>query len=234
MNETYILGLSGPAGCGKDTVADLLVAHAGFTKMAFADPLKSEVCNAFGIDLLHLNQRETKEHPMTALALRKCRDDAFIGRMLTGQTHCTFGEFLEAPRSPRWIMQKWGTEYRRHQDANYWVRLTSKRISYTLRERLATRIILTDCRFGNEVSLVCRTFGGQLWQIHRDGVEVAQDSHTSETTGAAFRPDLTLNNSQGISHLQERVLEAFWAHGAGLKRGSLQVKIGAPSGQAAA
>lgn len=234
MNETYILGLSGPAGCGKDTVADLLVAHAGFTKLAFAAPLKSEVACAFEIDSLYLSRRETKEHPMSCLALRRCLASGFVARMfmvfaLQGQTLD-----LDAPRSPRQIMQWWGTDYRRYQRQGYWVQQTNSRISYLLKQRLAQRIVVSDVRFADEADLVRTTLGGQLWQIERDGVELAQGSHVSETTGAAFRPDLILNNSQGIGHLQERVLEAFWAHGAGLKPGSLQVKIGEPSGQAAA
>jgi hypothetical protein len=35
-----ILGIAGPAGAGKDTVADFLVRNHGFTKMSFAGPLK--------------------------------------------------------------------------------------------------------------------------------------------------------------------------------------------------
>lgn len=35
-----VIGLAGPAGCGKSTVAGVLVSHYGFTKLAFADPIK--------------------------------------------------------------------------------------------------------------------------------------------------------------------------------------------------
>lgn len=35
-----IVGLSGQAGAGKDTVADFLVEHHGFVKIALADPIK--------------------------------------------------------------------------------------------------------------------------------------------------------------------------------------------------
>ena len=39
--RTHIIGLTGFAGAGKDTVADLLVAHARFRKLAFADALRA-------------------------------------------------------------------------------------------------------------------------------------------------------------------------------------------------
>ena len=82
MSRTHIIGLAGPAGCGKDTTADLLVTHCGFVKLAFSDPLYTEVSDAFGIEIAQLKQRDTKEHGMAALALRKCRADGFVGRML--------------------------------------------------------------------------------------------------------------------------------------------------------
>jgi hypothetical protein len=44
-----ILGLLGPAGSGKDLVADWFVTK-GFVKISFADPMKRFVYRAFGID----------------------------------------------------------------------------------------------------------------------------------------------------------------------------------------
>ena len=40
MHKLNIIGVSGQAGSGKDTVADYLVQSHGFTKVALADPLK--------------------------------------------------------------------------------------------------------------------------------------------------------------------------------------------------
>ena len=225
MNHPHILGLTGPAGSGKDTVADLLVAHAGFTKLAFADTLKAEVADAFAVDLEYLTRRETKEHPMSCLAMSRCLADSFVGRMMAVHSRGPVPLDLDAPHSPRQIMQWWGTDYRRAAQPEYWVNKTRNRISYLLRERLASRIVVTDCRFPDEVEMVRRSFGGQLWQIHRDGVAVAPDSHVSETTGDEFAPDVVINNSHSVKHLQERVLEAYWASCAGLAPGSLRVSI---------
>lgn len=42
-----IIGLAGAAGSGKDTIADWLVAHRGFVKVAFADEMKRFVHKVF-------------------------------------------------------------------------------------------------------------------------------------------------------------------------------------------
>lgn len=208
MNNPHIIGLSGPAGSGKDTIADLLVTHAGFTKLAFADTLRTEVMLAFAIDASFLTQRETKETPMRCLAINRCLDEGFVARMIV--MHTLRGERLDldAARSPRQIMQWWGTDYRRHQAADYWVSAFLKRARYLLGQRLASSLVVTDCRFADEVDAVRIALGGQLWQVWRDGVDVAPGAHVSEVTGAQFRPDVVINNSYSMEHLQERVLEA--------------------------
>lgn len=45
-----LLGLTGPAQCGKDTIAERLMAMHGFVPTAFGDPAVNAVCEAFGID----------------------------------------------------------------------------------------------------------------------------------------------------------------------------------------
>ena len=211
-----LIGLTGPKASGKDTVADLLRTHCGFIKLAFADPLYAEVSNAFGIDMAQLQQRETKEHPMTALALCKCLADGFTARMIN--LHHELGQRidLDAPRSPRQILQWWGTEYRRHQSQNYWVGQTSQRVAFAMKNRFSTKFVITDCRFHNEVDMVRGHYGGQVWQVKRPGCDVPEGTHTSETTGERFNPDAVISNDHDIRHLQQLVLGEFWAHDAGL------------------
>ena len=204
MHHPQIIGLTGPAGCGKDTVADLLVAHAGFTKMAFADPLRAEVATAFDIDVEHLQRRETKEHPLSALALRRCRNDGFIDRIITVRSLHGQTIDLDAPRSPRQIMQWWGTDYRRHQHQNYWTAHMQGRINGWP----GFSFVITDCRFEDEVALVRRN-SGQLWRIERPGVSVAPGAHVSETTGAEFLPSRVIDNGGSFAQLRERVWGAL-------------------------
>lgn len=217
----YIVALTGPANCGKDTAADLLATHCGFTKLAFADPLRSEVSEAFGIEPLYLTRRETKEHPMSALALNKCRSSAFVDRMVA--TGVVPLEDVAKPRSPRQIMQWWGTNYRRVDMAQYWASQTRDRINFMLRQHLSTRFVITDCRFPNEAAMVQKDFHGVLWQITRPGVSVADGAHVSETTGAEFEPDAVIDNDGDVLQLREKVLSEFWAYEAGLD--SLKVEI---------
>ncbi|MGH8758956.1 MAG: hypothetical protein ACREVW_05500 [Burkholderiales bacterium] len=224
MSKPYhVIALTGPASCGKDTVADLLVVHCGFRKLAFADPLRNEVADAFGIEPLYLTRRETKEHPMSCLALRKSRADGFVGRMMIA--HDQRGEKLDldAPRSPRQVLQWWGTDYRRAQDPAYWTTQTSARIHYLLTERLTRSIVISDCRFDNETDLVRNQHGGLIWQVKRNGVEVPEGSHQSETTGAEFEPDAVINNNHDMRHLQQLVLGEFWAYDAGLTGVTVQI-----------
>ncbi len=209
-----IIGLTGPAGCGKDTVASYLSQHAGHTATAFADRLRAEVVAAFGLKSpALLTNRSTKETPTELLSLANCLDGHFVGFMLAELRDAdqTFGPIdaeLRAPRSPRTIMQWWGTEYRRTQAESYWTE------SWRLHNWIGVGHVIPDVRFSNEADFV-RRHGGQVWKVTRPGVGLI-NSHASETTGDAFTPERTIYNDRGLPELLTETMRHYWEATSGL------------------
>lgn len=198
MSAPILIGLTGPAGSGKDSAADALVHLAGFTKLAFADALRAEVCAAFGVPLNYLTARETKEHPIQALALSRC--------MVLGFTHAMQALEpaldLDAPRSPRQVMQWWGTEFRRAKDTSYWISRAMQRIKRLHKQ--GKSVVVTDVRFPDEAEAV-RAMCGVIWQVWRPGVDVPDGAHASETHGREFDPEFVIDNDEGLDELRIEV-----------------------------
>jgi hypothetical protein len=140
MNKIMI-GLSGKISSGKDSFADIAVDRFGFKKLSFAGLLKEEVKEflhkfkiSFTEDNIYGTQLDkeqvisfpeyfdyssmVEEYPFLAM---KCRDLTF-----------------------RYLLQLWGTEYRRAQDPDYWIKAFNKQAQqYPF-------VVCSDLRFKNE------------------------------------------------------------------------------------
>ena len=213
MSTPITIALTGLAGVGKDTVADTLVTHAGFSKIAFADALRLEVAAAFRLGDRYgiLSDRAGKEQPTQALCLLNCADDDFarcaIDLHFADHPGQTPGYYMLAPRSPRQILQWWGTEYRRAQQPNYWSTKVALRIA-EMRQADQERVVVTDCRFPNEAKAI-RLMGGELWQVRRPGVTIVEGGHASQTDGNNLGPDLAILNGGDINDLRHSTLRAL-------------------------
>ncbi|MDP9990418.1 hypothetical protein J2W28_000199 [Variovorax boronicumulans] len=226
----HLLGLTGHAGVGKDTVADLLVAHARFRKLAFADALRGEIANAFSISLDDLLKPHLKNVATVGLRMRLAPRDFLAAVVLSlsaaAPDHRTplSDAWLDEPRSPRQIMQWWGTEYRRAQAPRYWTQQLINRLAYYRREG-ETRFVVTDVRFDNEADSL-RMAGGAIWQVIRPGhVGQVENAHISATDGARFEPVAVINNAHDVRHLQGLVLTEFVARDFDLDRSRVQVTV---------
>lgn len=197
--ELYLIGFTGAAGAGKDTAGTVLAMH-GYRTLAFADALRVDVSQAWLIDMSTLTRPETKEHPISSLAIGRCIYEPFL------QWARAQGLDLRVPRSPRWIMQRWGTEFRRARHPDYWVERVRQRIA-RLHEQGIRHIAITDVRFPNEAELV-RLLGGYVVRIVRP--ELPQMSEDTSTHASEHHPelraDLQLINRGGLAHLHEDVL----------------------------
>ena len=214
MTRLYLIGLTGQPGAGKDSCAEALRRH-GYQSIAFADSLRCEIAQAWRVDPRMLCDRPTKEWPLPALAIGMCDDTRFLRWAVYN------GHSLHEPRSARWLMQHWGTEYRRATDPTYWVDRAHDTVLAHM-ERGQRRFVITDVRFDNEAALLREwnvDYTAQLWQVQRPGVTAAtttEGKHASATNGAAFAPDVVITNAGTLDDLRAQVLGQWWALEAGL------------------
>lgn len=95
-----LIGLTGQAGCGKDTFAAILTEIDAYHKMAFADPLKNMICSLLEVSRQKLEDRYFKESILPNLR-----------------------------KSPRQLMQTLGTEWGRQQvHPDIWLTLCKNKI----------------------------------------------------------------------------------------------------------
>ena len=81
----------------------------------------------------------------------------------------------------RWLLQQWGTELRRAQDEDYWVKKGLEVASETWNFGGADLIIFTDVRFENEAEAI-REAGGLVMQV------IATDEIRQERLGGWLPP----------------------------------------------
>jgi len=102
----------------------------------------------------------------------------------------------------RRILQWWGTEYRRAQDADYWTKAWIKKVAQCDTDRI--HILVDDIRFMNELEAL-KSQGGRIIKIIRPGFNGAGD-HASETSLDDFRGwDHTVQNDAGLQDFLDRI-----------------------------
>ncbi|HET8550882.1 MAG TPA: hypothetical protein VFM97_00210 [Gammaproteobacteria bacterium] len=195
-----IIGLAGHAGTGKDTAAKFL-AVLGYRPFSFSDALYTEVADAFGVPRHLLTTRETKETDTSLLALEHCGDAGFIAALLDADVINTMVDGYTVSRSPRWIMQRWGTEYRRRQDPDYWI----KRAADIYRRR-GPLMANTSTRFENEAAWI-RAGGGVIFRLQRDAAGCA--AHSSERDLPAALVDAEVDNNGSLDDLFKHLQAAL-------------------------
>ena len=208
-----ILGLAGAPGVGKNMIADYLEQRYGFVQFAFSDALYREVAEAYGLETEDLlRDRGTKDEPQERLALRGCKDKEFV-RIATEQLdilsrrHRT--DLLLYPvgvgLSPRQVLQWWGTEYRRHQDKDYWIH-KAKNFIVGLRslapypEHKPQFFVETGTRFENERAFI-HSYSGNIWHVRRDIIG-PMNAHASNTPLPVLEGEREIWNNDTVERLQ--------------------------------
>jgi hypothetical protein len=182
-----IIGLSGYARSGKDTIADILVKEHGFVKLAFADPMREALrrINPF------IEVNDIQHMPLDQ-ALRVY----------------SWEDLKQESPDIRGLMQRIGTEMGREMfGENIWVELAIKEAN-----KYKKPIVMSDTRFKNEAEAI-RNSGGFVVRVERPGVEAA-NSHVSEHDLDGYEFDVTIQNTGTLEDLYTDVSEAVKAFGA--------------------
>lgn len=195
LTDYKLIGISGRAGSGKNTVYDYLKEqYVDVYEEAFADPLKFAASEAFGIPLMDFYEPEKKEIPNPYWGV-----------------------------SPRKIAQFVGTEMFRNTvsglipgiESNFWIRrLESKLTGQSRSDKDGDYIpgdvvVITDVRFQNEYDWIIKN-GGWMLFLERDSAagEVGIAGHASESGIAnIWAPERTqrIYNNHSLEVLYEYV-----------------------------
>lgn len=113
-----------------------------------------------------------------------------------------------APRSPRWLMQQWGS-FRRQTDPDYWVTHVRRWLHYQ-RGHHHHDLVITDVRMANEATMV-RAEGGFIVRVHRPmlaGLPPETAGHESEAH-TLIEADADLHNDGSLLDLAADVVRVL-------------------------
>jgi len=157
-----IVSLSGFKTVGKDTFADHLVDTYGYTRIAFADPLRAKVAEWIsGPNSIPSDVPEYIRALVESCYKEFCKGALYISEYVAAKPYS---------KSLRLLLQFVGTEYYRAKDRTYWLK------SMHLYPDL--HYVITDRRFENETEFSLM-MGAACWRINRESY-LSGDLHASE------------------------------------------------------
>lgn len=160
-----VIGLTGYARAGKDTVADWMVREYGFRKLSFADPLKELA--------LRLNP-EVMTSTGRTYSLRYAVEE--------------FGwDITKEKTDARDYLVELGAGARELIGSDVWMVALRRRMLESPDEKY----VISDVRYRNEVWMI-QNEGGEVWEIRRPGCEPANPEE--EASFMEVWPDAVLHN----------------------------------------
>jgi hypothetical protein len=171
-----IIGLSGVARSGKDTIANYLIEKHGFTRVSFADPIREAL---------------VKLNPSIDV-------DGYSMRLGHAVNLLGWERLKEISSDIRGLMQRMGTEVGREMfGENIWADVAFKSI------RPESKIVISDVRYLNEITAITSALGN-VWRIERPGVGPANE-HSSETALNNYNFPIKLTNDSTLDALYKLV-----------------------------
>lgn len=167
-----IIGVVGFLGSGKNTVGNFLIDNLGYKRDSFAGPLKDAVSVVFGWD------REMLEGETAGSRSWREQPDIWWEQRLNWFAHPLAKNH---PRfTPRLALQLWGTDVLR---VGFFDEIWIASLEYRLKD--AERVVVTDCRFPNEIKII-RNMGGKVIRVKRGDEPEWWDTAALANSGNMF------------------------------------------------
>lgn len=177
MNYPRIIGICGKKYHGKDTIANHLVEKYGYTRIAFADPIKDICQNIFGLsyEQLYGNMKEEND------------------------------EYWKV--SPRILMQFIGTDLFRNNMSSIMPDIGEDIWIYILLKKIQSnpqlKFVITDVRFKNELDHITKLNGLKI-KVQRNNI-LNNDNHISESYIDELNVDHIIINDDTIENLNDKI-----------------------------
>lgn len=186
-----LVGIVGPLQSGKDTTVDYLTVKKGFTRYAFADPIKKGLQKMLGFtdeQLWGTNAQKEAIDPFWGVSARRMLQ--LVGTELFQfdiHKYTKPGEF-DVNRGV-WVhrFKKWyGENYPKNPDL---------------------RVAISDMRFMHEAQFI-KNMGGIIVKIHRPSIE-RKDTHASEAEYMRIKEDILIVNDGTLEDFYKKLDEIF-------------------------
>jgi len=168
-----LFGVSGKAQSGKTTFANHAISLFGGTKISLADSVKEEVSEFLETCGVYFEQRNLYGSAAD-------REEIFYNREFMN-LNTDLKPLLKPYMSYRGLLQVWGTNYRRAQDPQYWVKKAQEKIQKT-----DGLIFIDDVRFPDECEMVHAENGATIRVSRPGGPRIKESEHISETALDAY------------------------------------------------
>lgn len=163
---------------------------------------KTTVCNflkdQWGDKVKHINFKDALIKEMKETMPKVLDELAFV-------YDCTIDElFIKKQPVMRALLQNYGTELRRREDENYWVKRWHEAVEEAV--NAGHHVVTDDVRFLNEAQAVGRFYDSKLIKLQRTDVRDT-GVHQSEIEMDLISPDIVITSSFGD---EEYVFGLVW------------------------
>lgn len=205
--EVIALAVSGRMGAGKDSAAPLISEGLGYNDAFhefFAKPLKDEVdrvielvanAKSRGDAASSIVQQQSVLDSQAKIVVTRLWDEVKSGEVQSSRTRT---------ENTRFALQYWGTDIRRYQDKDYWVKIA---IRSTL-ESLAggQSVFVTDPRFENEIDALSALDNAGAYTVR---LKVSPEVQSARI----FARDGIYPTAEALNHISETALDDYEAQG---------------------